>query len=41
MSWYYNAAGHKFAFPELPLEPPDCWNREEEPCEEDEEDEYK
>lgn len=25
MSYYYNTAGQRFALPERPLEPPDCW----------------
>ncbi len=28
MSWYYNAAGQRYALPERPLEPPDCWVRQ-------------
>lgn len=39
MSYYYNAAGQRFALPERPLEPPDSWV-EDEPDEECDEEEY-
>lgn len=28
MMYYYNTAGQRFALPERPLEPPDCWGEE-------------
>lgn len=28
MAYYYNAAGQRFALPERPLEPPDCWGED-------------
>lgn len=36
MSYYYNAAGQRFALSDRPLEPPDCWS--EDPAEPDDED---